>query len=284
MAAQEAWDLAGTRMLLDAMVSLKLMERDGRRYRLTPEADMYLLPSKPSYKGGILLHEWNWEGNGQLAQAVRSGKRPLHYSATTPEVVGLWIADYSRGWVHPETFLEKADLFWQSLRIQSCPDLHILDVACGPAPRTLALARQEVGVHLALLDWPDVLQTTQKAAARLGCEGQVTLIPGDLWSTGFGENEYDLVFMGNLTHFFSPEENTRLFRKAHEALVPGGVIVINTVARREGEFSANLGAWLYAVSTGGGLYDFSEYRGMLENAGFIEVEDVNLVPIRAVKG
>jgi SAM-dependent methyltransferase len=283
IAAREGWDLNGTHMLLEAIFALKLLTRDGNRYVLTPEAEVYLLPGKPTYKGGILLIEWYWEGDGRLAQSVRSGKRPLHYSATTSEVVNLWIADYSRGWVYPESFLEKADQLWQALDIQAGDGLRILDVACGPAPRSLALVRQNPAVHLALLDWTEVLQTALKAAASLGCENQVTLIPGDLWSTPFGNNEYSLVYLGNVTHFFSPEENTRLLRKGYEALVPGGAIVVNTVARRECELPASVGAWLYAVSAGGGLYDFAGYKAMLENAGFTSVEDINLGPIKAYK-
>ena len=89
--------------------------------------------------------------------------------------------------------------------------------------------------------------------------------------------------MGNVSHFFSPEENTRLFRKIHASLAPNGVIVVDTVARREIEGEVWDGLWIYMATASGGLYDFAEYKGMLESAGFTNVEDINQGPIKAVK-
>lgn len=53
MAAKEGWDPVGTRMLLDDLCCLKLLERDGPRYRLVPESECYLLPEKPAYWGRL---------------------------------------------------------------------------------------------------------------------------------------------------------------------------------------------------------------------------------------
>lgn len=29
-------------------------------------------------------------------------------------------------------------------------------------------------------------------------------LPGDLWTVPFGSNDYDVAYMGSITHFFSP--------------------------------------------------------------------------------
>lgn len=283
MASVEGWNPSGTRMLLDAICSLGLLTKQGNRYFLVPESEFYLLPNKPTYKGKLPQTEFNWEGNGKLAESIRTGKRPIHYSATTAEMVDLWIADYARRWAAPESFLQQADSLWQSLNISARDGLRVLDVACGPAPESLALARQHPGVSLTLLDWEDILQTACKAATALGVENQVTTKSGDLWSLEYGCDLFDVVWLGNITHFFSPEENIRLFRKAHDALVHGGAIIIDSVARRDSEFPAWGEIWLYAVSVGGAAYDFHEYKDMLELAGYIEIEDIDKQPIKAIK-
>jgi len=281
--AQEGWDLIGTRVLLDAICALKLLNKDADRYSLVPESACYLLPGKPTYKGGILQNELLWEGNGKLAEAIRSGKRPVQYDATTADMVGIWIADYSRSWVYPESYLDTAEKLWQSLEIQARAGLRVLDVACGPAPRSLALARKHPGVHLTWLDWEAVLQTALKVTAGLEIANQVSLLAGDLWSVDFGSNSFDVAYLGNVTHFFSPEENARLFGKVYTALAPGGMMVVNSVARRENERAAWDGLWLYAETASGGAYDFAEYKAMLESAGFTNVVDINTGPIRATK-
>ena len=120
IAVQEGWDPNGTRVLLDAICALKLLTKEGDRYSLVPESEYYLLPGKPTYKGSLLLNEISWEGNGKLAESIRSGKRPIHYNATTAEVVNIWIADYSRNWVYPESFLETAQKLWLLLDINRC--------------------------------------------------------------------------------------------------------------------------------------------------------------------
>ncbi|OGN91637.1 MAG: hypothetical protein A2Y88_14230 [Chloroflexi bacterium RBG_13_48_10] len=71
--------------------------------------------------------------------------------------------------------------------------------------------------------------------------------------------------------------------KVYEALSPGEVIVVNSVARRESEEATWAGLWLYAATTSVGAYDFTEYKTMLENAGFDKIDDINVGPIRAKK-
>jgi cyclopropane fatty-acyl-phospholipid synthase-like methyltransferase len=231
----------------------------------------------------VLLYEYHWDGNGQFSDAIRTGKRPLMDEATSPALVPVWIADCSRRWAHPECYFEVEKTLWQSLAIQARDGLRVLDIACGPAPRSMELARQHPGVRLTWVDWGEVLQTAMNVAEDLGIAGQVSLLPGDLWSADYGSGIFDAAYLGDVTHFFSPEENTRLFRKVHAALASGGVIVINSVARREIEGEVWDGLWLYVATASGGLYDLNEYMTMLENAGFANVQDINQGPIKAVK-
>ena len=64
------------RDFLDALVSLGMLERDGDRYANTPETDLFLDRTKPSYVGGVLemanarLYPF-W---GSLTEALRTGQ------------------------------------------------------------------------------------------------------------------------------------------------------------------------------------------------------------------
>jgi SAM-dependent methyltransferase len=284
LSAAEHWDPLGTRMLLDDLCSLKLLVREGNQYRLVPEAEHYLLPNKPTYKGRYLLAEFSWEGNGHLAEAIRTGKRPISYSATTAETIDMWIGAYSRSWAAPETYLKDCDAMWQALSIHGHDGLRILDLACGPAPKSLALARVNPGVRVTLLDWERVLQVARKVAADLGVDSQVTSLSGDLTSAAYGRNQYEVAFLGDVTHFFSPGQNIRIFRKAYDALVVGGTLVVNAT---RGEYldPTEHGLWFYAVSAGG-AYNFKEYKDMLEHAGYANILDTNIadLKIQPIKG
>jgi ubiquinone/menaquinone biosynthesis C-methylase UbiE len=283
IADHEGWDLAGARIVLDAMCSLKLLTKEGDYYILVPESAFYLVPGKPTYIGDMLLYEYRWDGNGRFSEIIRTGKRPMKDEATSPDLVPVWIADYSRRWAHPECYFEMEKSLWQSLEIQARDGLRVLDIACGPAPRSMELARQHPGVQLTWVDWDGVLQTAWQVADELRITKQVSLLPGDLWAADYGISTFNVAYLGDVTHFFSPEENTRLFHKVHTALTPGGIIVINSVARRENERSVWDDLWLYVATASGGVYDSAEYKAMLENAGFRNIEDINQGPIKAVK-
>jgi len=286
LSAAEHWDPLGTRMLLDDLCSLKLLAREGDEYRLVPEAEHYLLPGSPTYKGRSFLRHFCWEGNGQLAGAIRTGKRPISYSATTTEVIDIWISGYSRSWAAPETYLKDCGAMWQALGIDGHEGLRVLDLACGPAPKSLALALASPGVRVALVDWGRILKVSRKVATKLGVDNQVTCLSGDLTRVAYGRSQYDVAFLGDVTHFFSPEQNTRIFSKAYDALVDGGILVVNAT---RGEYlgPTKHGLWYYAVSAGG-AYNFEEYKDMLEHAGYANIVDTNIVdlkiqPIKATK-
>jgi SAM-dependent methyltransferase len=282
VAASQHWDPLGTRMLLDDLSALRLLAKEGNRYHLVPEAEYYLLPDKPTYMGRYLQSDFGWEGNGKLAEAIRTGKRPIGCGATTTEAIDNWIGVYSRSWAAPETYLARSDGMWQQLGIQARDGLHVLDVACGPAPKSLSLARAHPGVRVTLLDWEQILNIASKVVADLVVESQVTLLPGDLWSVPYGSSQYDVIYLGDITHFFSPKQNTRLFRRAHEALVQGGTLVVNAI-RREYPDPTCPGLWFYAISEGGATYEFQEYKDMLERAGYSDIVDGSAQPIKATR-
>lgn len=176
---------------------------------------------------------------------------------------------------------------WHALGIDGRDGLRILDLACGPAPKSLALALANPGVRITLVDWGRILKVSRKVAADLGVDSQVTCLSGDLTRAAYGRRRYDVAFLGDVTHFFSPEQNTRTFRKAYDALVDGGILVVNAV---RGEYlgPTEHGLWFYAVSSGG-AYNFAEYKDMLEHAGFTNIVDTNIVdlkiqPVKATKG
>ncbi len=282
MATEHHWDPLATRLLLDDLCAMKLLLREAQRYRLVPEAEWYLLPDKATYMGEYMLWTYGWEGNGQLEEAIRTGKRPLGDSATTTEVTDTWMGMYARHLASPKTYLRQWDTMWEELGIEPRAGLHVLDVACGPVPRSFALAQAHPGVRVTLLDWEQILAVAGKLAAELDIESQVTLLPGDLRSVTYPPNRCDVIYMGNITHFFSPDQNTHLFRKAHEALLQQGVLVINSM-RGEDPDPEDPGLWYFARSEGGAPYYFREYEDMLARAGFSEIVDVSTQPIKAVK-
>jgi 2-polyprenyl-3-methyl-5-hydroxy-6-metoxy-1,4-benzoquinol methylase len=250
-------------------------------------AEWYLLPDRPTYIGRAFLTALAWEGRGRLANAIRSGKRPIIDGATSEEMAAAWIGWCAGRLAAPERGLENIDKQWQMLNIEARDGLRILDAACGSGIRSLSLARLHPGVRVTLLDWPAMLEVAAVVANKLGVSTQVTMLPGDLQTVDYGQNRFDVVWFGNITHYFGPSTVVGLLRKAFRALVKGGQAVINAPiadeARCESEEALVDAMEMFVGSAEGDEYTFSEYRGFLEQAGFIDAAQVDADLIKAAK-
>lgn len=287
IARYEGWDPTGVRRLLDLLCAMELLAKDPDGYRLVPIAEHYLLPGQPAYVGNYALKELAWESHGQLASAIRSGARPLANEYTGEEMAAHWVEDYAPRRVAPERQLQPFEARWEALHIPPSAGLRVLDVACGPGTDSLSLARQHPGVQVTLLDFPAVLKLALEIAAGLGLELQVTALPGDLRAVDYGREQYDVVWFGNVLHFFDREDNIALLSKAFAALVPGGTVVIKAPlpdeARCKREFPLLVAIWLFTTSARGDAYTLSEYERFLEQAGFARVTESGEGLIKAMK-
>jgi 2-polyprenyl-3-methyl-5-hydroxy-6-metoxy-1,4-benzoquinol methylase len=287
MAEAGGWDVTGTRMLLDAFFGMGLLGKDQVGYCLNPVAETYLLPGKPTYIGDAFLFDLGWEQRGRLAEAIRSGRRPVIGGYTTAQRAAFWVGYFAGRRVAPDRGLEDFDKLWQALGIEAREGLRILDVACGSGIKSLTLARQHPGVRVTLQDWPEVLEAAAEVAAKLGLAGQVTTLPGDLQAVDFGQGQFDVVWFGNVTHYYSPKVVTDLLRKAWQALVPGGTVVVNAPladeARCEREMPLLAAMEMFVCSAEGDVYSGVEYRSFLEQASFVEVVEASDWLIKATK-
>lgn len=287
IASTEGADPGGIRRLLDALTVMKMLEKEDVGYRLPTWAEYYLLPGKPTYLGDFVLEWLAWEGHGRLADAIRTGKRPVAADYTREESVGYFIPFYAVRALAPQRYLERYDARWKTLQIEPREGLQVLDVACGPGIATLSLASQHPGVRVALQDWPAMLDIALEAARKLGVDQQITMLPGDMFSVDFGQEKFDIARLGFVTYFFGSDDLVKLFRRIYAALAPGGMLVVNAPLSDEGrcerEEAVLDGPWLFAVSVAGDVYSFSDYKHFLEQAGFHSVTEVSEDLVKAVR-
>jgi len=278
LSQSEHWDLTGTRRLLNALCALRLLTKDGELYCLVPIAELYLLPGKPTYMGDLLMFGMAWEGHGKLADAVRTGKRPLVKAWNDTRFATHWARAHAPKQVMLERSIEESDSMWRLLGIRARDGLHVLDVACGYGISSLALARLHPCTRITLIDWLPVLEVAGKIAQDLGVRNQVTLLPGDARFVDFGQNEFDVAFLGHIAHYFGAIDAVNLLKRVHTSLLPGGSIVLNEVIadeeRSKRENPLLSAVWLFCVTPDGDIYTLSELEGFLKQAGFVNITQV----------
>lgn len=265
-------DAIGIQRLLDALCAMGLMGKQDSLYCLTPIAEYYLVPGSPTYRGDSLLHELAWEGHGQLADAIRSGKRPLAADWASDESMLTWAGLASPRLAAPMRNLEVVDEAWEEMGVVPREGLQVLDVACGAAIWSLGLARHDPSIQVTLHDLPDVLAVAMRLAEEMALGAQVAALPGSLDAVDFGREQYDVILMGHILHFFGTEEVLALLERAYAALKPGGVLAVNEAipdeARCELEYPLVAALWLYASCAEGDVFTYSELTALLSQAGF----------------
>jgi C-methyltransferase len=259
-------DPVGIKALLDNLCAARVIEQRGDRYALTPAAETFLVRGRKAYAGDMILDYTGPAMYDSILNSIRSGQpRWLNENF----VQDAWLESYS------QTRISKSLEMWRAAGIQpeSRKTIRILDVACGCAIKSFALARAAPNVRVVCLDSADVLDVARDLAERLGVAERVTFLPADLFTADLGASQFDAALVGQITHYLTPDQNRDLFRRIHSALSPQGTLVIDCPMSTEtpSEQASFLTLFLWANS-GGTAHSFEAYRGWLNEASFRKVE------------
>jgi 2-polyprenyl-3-methyl-5-hydroxy-6-metoxy-1,4-benzoquinol methylase len=272
IAVKAGADERGTRILLDALAALRLLEKDGC-YRLSPLADAFLVSSRPSYFGGmtdILDSELFWQAFSRFGEAVRRGGTILDQHAEVPGNQ-FWemFARSSAGIAVPASHALAERLQpWAAHR----NSLEVLDTACGSGLFGLTLAARYPQARVTLLDWPNVLTRTRRNVEKTGLDERVNYIAGDVFEVPLG-GPYDLIVASHVFHHFTEQRCLDLLRRLAGALTPTGRLTIHdftaTGHRPADEpFPALFSALMLAWTQHGEAYPLATYQRLLAEAGF----------------
>jgi 2-polyprenyl-3-methyl-5-hydroxy-6-metoxy-1,4-benzoquinol methylase len=270
-------DPAGIQHLLDYLCSLQVLECHDSLYALTPTAAAFLVRGQKAYVGDLILHYTGRELFDSIEQSLRSG-RPTPLGEDF--VQDAWLESYLP-WRIPKS-LE----MWQAAGIdpERAAGMRILDVACGCAVKSLALAQAWPHVRVTCLDSAEVLAVARDLANRMGVEPQVVFQPANLLDVDLGESQFDAALCGQITHYLTAEQNTGLFRRIHSALSPNGVFVIDCpMAAAEPTETVSLLTLMLWANSGGAAHPFEKYQCWLADSGFRQVRQLGERWLAAVK-
>jgi 3-hydroxy-5-methyl-1-naphthoate 3-O-methyltransferase len=258
-------------MLLNALVSLGLLMKDGRRYSNTPaSARFFVQGSKDNQRDG-LLHTANiWHRWSTLTEAVHKGTR-IAIDREQSDWTRNFISGMQRNAKH------RAPLVMKKLGIDGVH--RILDLGGGSGAYSIAFAKATPGVHCDILDLPEVVPLTSQYVKDAGVSAQISLRAGDMLQDELGSN-YDLILLNAICHMFSEEQNEELFRRARKALAPNGRLAVQDFVlnnEKTGPQHAALFSLNMLVGTErGASYSEAEYALWMKTAGFCDVTRIDL--------
>lgn len=261
----------GARGLLNALVGLEFLTRDGDRYALAPGADTLLVSTKPEFAGGMFRHTSrhlipHWL---HLTESVRTGKPAI---AANQEGQG---AEFFREFVE-DLFgnnYPAAKALADALKVaEAKAPVNVLDIAAGSGVWSIALAEKSPQVRVTVVDWPAVIPVCQKVAARRGVGDRYRYVAGDLLEVDYGSG-YNVATLGHILHSEGERRSRALLRKVFAAMAPGGTIAIAEMIpneERTGPAQALIFALNMLVHTDeGDTFTFGEMSAWLREAGFV---------------
>jgi SAM-dependent methyltransferase len=270
-------DTTGIKLLLDYLCSLHVLECHGNIYMLTPTADAFLVKGRKAYAGDMILNYTDTALFDNIQHALRSG---MPSSLGENFVQDAWLESYSK-WRIPKS-LE----MWGAagIKTEHKEIFLILDLACGCAIKSLALAQTSPNVRVTCLDSADVLEVARDLAERMGVESQLVLKPANLLDADLGENQFDAALAGQITHYLTEEQNASLFRRIYSALSPSGVFVIDCpMATDEPIETASFLSLVLWANSGGATHSFELYQAWLSDSSFRQIKQLSERWVVAIK-
>jgi len=267
-------------LLLNALVAMRLLTKEGDLYGNSSVTDKHLVRHSADFVGHLLLlHDAEWENWGKLEQTIRTGQRSVdrHLFETDPELGGNVLAVLHRiGRQSGPDFARRLNL---------TGTIRLLDLGGGAGTNAIAFCRVYPDLSATVFDLPATLRLTEKTVKEAGLESRISLRAGNFNMDDLG-GPYDVVLMSDILHYQSFETNAALVRKVFAHLAPGGRLIIKDRFLNE---TGTGPAWTTAFAVHilintqeGGCYRVADAIEWMNRAGFVSATE--LEPTAAVLG
>lgn len=265
----------GVEILCRNLATVGLLKKHGARYSSSRLGQTVLNAQSPDYRGAYLaLLRRQWEDWAQLTRAVKTGQPVDDKEPETP--------DYRRSftWAMHQRSIDPARQVAAQLALHGARTL--LDVGGGPGTYALAFVKRHPHLTATIMDRPAALEVAKEIAESTPQRKRIMFYPGDLFTTPWPRG-FDIVWISNVIHIYSPAENMRLLRKARQALNPGGRILIQDTFLLDKEGLRPAEANLFAVTMllfteTGNTYHVRDVLGWLKAAGCSQQRLIRLKP------
>lgn len=269
-------DMRATEMLLNALVSLELLTKQGNRYANSHISDVYLVKGSPYYQGDFIHHFHNMMDNwAMLRETIETGKA-ISLKDLPEEVDPHDLRDFITA-MH-NIALIKAEDICNKINLKEARSL--LDLAGGPGTYAITFAKANPHLHAVVFDLGHVIKLTKEFITASRMEDRVTTQPGNCLEDNFGKNTYDAVFVSNLLHIYNPENNRKILKKCWDALKDDGQIIVHEFVldetKTQPQFATLFSLNMLIGTQEGASYSKQEYRAWLENTGFKQLKKIDL--------
>ena len=266
-------DARAVTMLLNALVAMGLLRKEGPLFSNTDESRLFLDETSQTYQGHIILHHQqlvpSWAG---LDEAVRTGgpvrKRPSFEDPEARKHFLMGMFNLAMGLApHVVAALDLTNRH------------RLLDLGGGPGTYAIHFCRSQPTMRGIVFDLPGTEPFAVETIERFGLSDRITFAPGDYLTSPL-PGRFDVIWLSHILHAENPENCRALIRKASDALDAGGLMIIHDFFLHEamdGPLFPTLFALNMLLGTDGGqAYSQGQVEAMLKDAGLHAIERLPL--------
>ena len=260
-------------MLLNALVAMGLLRKEGGRFGNTEESRLFLDATSKAYQGHIILHHHQLMPSWAcLDEAVRTG-RSVRTSAS-----------FENTEARKHFLMGMFNLAMElAPRVVAAVDLskrrRLLDLGGGPGTYAIHFCQNQPDLRAVVFDLPGTRPFAEETIARFGLAARIEFVAGDYLETPL-PGHFDVVWLSHILHAENPENSRVIIRKAVQALSDDGLMIVHDFLLNEtmdGPLFPALFALNMLLGTDGGqAYSQAQIAAMMSEAGLHAVERLPL--------
>ncbi|RMD76997.1 MAG: methyltransferase domain-containing protein [Lentisphaerae bacterium] len=262
------FDRRGLRLLLDACVALRLLDKnEAGAYTNTPTAEVFLSSRSPQCLADAIRYNRDvypaWARLPELVRTGRPVRQPKTHLGGDPEQTRQFVlAMHSRAMAIGQAVMDKID-FTGARRL--------LDVGGGPGTYAALALDREPQLRATVIDLPPILDVARTLHQDKPWQDRLEFLPGSYLEIEFPPQQ-DIIFFFGMFHQHSPDEIAQLLSKGYQALRPGGRVYIldmmTDASRTAPVFSTLFAINMALVTPNGWVFSDDDLKQWLRNAGF----------------
>jgi len=256
--------------LLRVLESAGYLRSRRNRFSLTRLARKWLLADSPDSVRDHLLfmrREWHWYEH--VPKYLRTGQGlNIHEGLDTPG----WEL-YRRGMASAARL--GADEVGRKTPLPPDPT-RLLDLGGAHGLYADWFCRHNPALEADVLDLPEVVADAPP-------HERVRYLAGDALTFPLGRERYDVVFLCQVSHHFTAEQNRLLAERAAQTLRPGGYFVVveflREAANAQAELSRSLVSLFFGLTSTAGLWSEAEIQDWQRRAGLVPLSSRPLLTV-----
>jgi ubiquinone/menaquinone biosynthesis C-methylase UbiE len=263
-------------IIINALVAMGILLKRGVLYGNQEIARKYLVKESPDYLGHFLSFLNYCCNELNCLEETLTQYRP---GECRPSLATRDAGRFERIYIRAMDNIarERAERIARHLDLEKT--VKMLDLGCGAATYAIAFALVNSQLTAVALDLPAPLDIAAENI-RMNClDHRIHLLEGSYWEVDYGSG-YDLVWISQIIHSLDEFRVKELFRKAVNALAPGGRLIIHDSLLGEDGISpyhaALFSVFMLALTEGGRCHTVKDTRSWLLQAGLQDITHYTL--------